>query len=296
MSHALILGCGYTGTRLGRRLRAEGHEVTGTVRSPEGLRRLEAAGIRPLRLDLADGTGLAELARPAAEVCFHLVPPGPRPAEEIREVALRLRRAPLECFVYASSSSVYGDRGGDWVDESAVPSPDTPAGRARLEAERAVLESGWRLDTRPRIARIVGIYGPGRTLERSIREGRVQLIEGLEAWSNRIHVADLVTGLLAVWRRGANGRIYNLSDDRPHPSNEYARFTASCLGLELPVISLAEARSRYPSARLARKLGSRRVSNRKLREELGVELRFPTFREGVPAALAQRDPREGAAG
>lgn len=292
MSDLLILGCGYTGSRLARRLVEDGHAVAGTTRSPERARELESMGVEPVELDVGDPATIRRLEGRAPEVVFYLIPPvRPEPdagyRHHLEEVVTALARAPLECFVYVSSTSVYGDRDGRWVDETTVPAPDSPVGAARLEAERAVLRLGWTHDCRPRIVRPAGIYGPGRTLRRRLSEGRYHLIEGTDPWSNRIHVDDLASALEACWRRGSNGRVYNAADDRPHHSSEYARFTAELLGLEVPTITLAEAREAYSEDALARKLGSKRVANRRLQEELEVELRYPTFREGVPAALEE---------
>lgn len=288
MAHALVLGCGYTGERLALRLLEEGHRVTGSTRGRRRAGELRSRGIEPVRLDVSDPESVRELSGLAPDVVFYLVPPlrdADEPGREVGEVIDVLGRAPLDCFVYVSSTSVYGDRDGEWVDETDEPRPDSSTGRARLTAERTVLEKGWSRDARPRIARVAGIYGPGRTLRDRIREGRYQIVEGADAVTNRIHVDDLVTGLLAVWRKGRNGRIYNLADGRPLPSSEYARITAGHLGVELPVITVEEARERYSSSRLARKLGSKRVENRRLREELEVELRYPSARQGLPAAL-----------
>lgn len=292
MTEFLIIGCGYTGSRLARRLVEDGHAVAGTTRSPERARELEAMGVDPVELDVGDPDSVRRLGALAPEVAFYLVPPvrsGPEGGyrHHLEGVVGSLARAPLECFVYVSSTSVYGDRDGRWVDESTLPEPDSPVGAARLEAERALLRLGWTHDCRPRIVRPAGIYGPGRTLRRRLSEGRYHLIEGTEAWSNRIHVDDLASALEACWKRGSTGRIYNAADDRPHHSSEYARFTAELLGLEVTTITLAEARETYSEDALARKLGSKRVSNRRLREELQVELRYPTFREGVRAALEE---------
>ncbi len=294
MAEALIVGCGYTGLRLGRRLAAEGHRVVGTSRGSGRDPELEAAGIEPLRLDLGEPGAARVLGRESPDVVFHLAPPvGEEPGAEIEALLRVLGRAPLEAFVYASSTSVYGDRGGAVVDASTLPRPDSPAGRARLVTERRLLQAGWTFDARPRIARIGGIYGPGRTLREAIREGRYRVLEGADTWSNRIHVDDLVEGLVAVWRRGENGRVYDLVDDEPHPPEAFARLVAARCGLELLTLTLEEARATYGPDRLARKLGSKRVSNRRLREELGVELRYPTYREGLPAALAEEDAAEG---
>lgn len=291
MSDLLIAGCGYTGLRLARRLLSRGHRVSGTTRDEERAELLEEEGIRPLLLEVADPASIRSLEREAPEACFYLIPPlegesgtgGSRVGVE--GVIRTLRRAPLEAFVYGSSTSVYGDRGGEWVDENDVPRPDSPSGRARLGAERTVLRCGWEWDGRPRIGRIGGIYGPGRLLLDAIRAGRYHVVEGLDAWTNRIHVEDLAAGLEAIWLRGENSRVYDLVDDEPHRSSDFARLVAELAGVELPVLSREEASERYSEARWARKVASKRVRNRRLREELGVELTYPTFRDGVPAAL-----------
>lgn len=286
----LVLGCGYTGERLARRLLESGHAVTGTTRDEGRGRELGEAGIELLRYDAERPERLDAAPDPPPDVAFHLIPPPHRPeggyglgaGPALRHLAPR----GLRDFVYVSSTSVYGDRGGAWVDEGAAPAPDSALGQARRAEEEGVLAAARETGVAARIARVAGIYGPGRTLAEAIREGRYHLVEGLEAWSNRIHVADLVAGLLAVWRRGEPGGVYNLSDGHPHRSADHARLVAELAGLELTIITMAEARKRYGEGRLARKLSSRRVCSRELTEGLGVRLRYPSYREGLPAALA----------
>lgn len=292
----LVVGCGYTGGRLAARLVREGLPVAGTTRDPARAEELRAEGIRPLVLDLRAEGALETLARRSSAsegftACFWLVPPVTPAAPEGVEAAARaleLFRPPPGRFVYVSSTSVYGDRGGEWVDEDSTPNPDSEAGAARLAAERKVLAAGHGRGIQTCVARVAGIYGPDRTLAEALRSGRYQVVEESEAWSNRIHVDDLVEALMAMARRGRDGRIYNVCDDRPHRPAEYAGLTASLIDVEVPRITEEDARASYAPSRLARKLGSKRVSNRRLREELGVELRYPSFREGVPAALAAR--------
>lgn len=297
---ALVAGCGYTGLRLARRLVDENHEVVGTTRDPGRTEEIAASGARPLVIEADDPRSTLALEEVAPDVCFFLIPPAPLDrdpdAGRLARVVRALHRAPLECFIYASSTGVYGDRGADPIDESVLPRPESDRARARLASERRLLELGWRYDCRPRIGRIGGIYGPGRTL--GIRSGRYHLIAGHEGWSSRIHVDDLVTALIAVWQRGMNGRLYNLCDDEPHPSSEFARLAARLLDIDLPEITEEAARRVYSPDRVTLRLASRRVSNRRLREELAVTLRYPSFREGLPAALSSRGraPRESPPG
>ena len=295
---ALILGCGYTGRRLGRELLAEGLEVVGTTRSGDRARELEGEGISPLLLRVEGPSDLEALRREEPEVCFHLIPPpagndgdagdgaSPLHPGEVPATALRiLAAAGLRCFVYVSSTSVYGDRGGAWVAEEDAPAPDSDVGRARLAAEAAVLEAGRNAGVETRIGRPAGIYGPGRAGVEAIREGRYHVVEGMDGWSNRIHVDDLARALVALWRRGRDGRVYNLCDGRPHRSSEYAAIVSDLAGVAVPRLGPEEARRRYGPRRLARKAASKRVSNRRLREEIGFRFRHPDLREGLAASV-----------
>lgn len=292
---ALIVGCGYTGTRLGARLVAEGIEVFGTTRSPARAAELETIGIRPLAGDLSDRDAVRRLDRVGPEVVFYLVPPVRSGPDPLLGAMTALARAPLTGFVYASSTSVYGDRGGAWVDETSAVQPVAGSGRDRHQAEREVLETGWRYQAPVRICRLAGIYGPGRTLRSSLERREYRLIRGHDTWTNRIHVDDLVSSLIAAWRAGTTGRIYNVVDDEPHRASTFSTLAAKLHGLPAPDwIELEDARAEYGEARLARKLEEKRVSNRRQREELGVDLRHPSYRTGLPAAVAEERKSSGA--
>ncbi len=285
---ALIVGCGYVGVRLGRRLAAEGLEVVGTTRSEDRASELESAGLRPLVGELTDRETLRQIDRLGARAAVYLVPPQRDGPDPLRGVLTALGRAPLEAFVYGSSTGVYGDRDGAWVDEGDRPDPSDPRTEARLAAEREVLRTGWDLQTPTRIARISGIYGPGRTLRRSLERGDYLLIRDLDTWVNRIHVDDLVSALIAACWRGIDGRVYNLVDDAPHRSSEFALLAAELHGLSAPQwVDREEAEARYGPGRLRRKLSNKRVRNRRMREELEVELRYPDYRTGLPAAVKE---------
>lgn len=295
MNPALIVGCGYTGLRLGRRLAELGVEPVGTTRNPERAPVLEGAGITPLIGELGDRDTLLRIDRLAPEVVFYFVPPVTGGVDPLPGVLQATARAPLAAFIYASSTSVYGDRDDDWVDETTLPRPLGEGPEARLAAERTVLGAGWEHQTPTRVCRITGIYGPGRTLKRLLERGEYVLIRGRDTWVNRIHVDDLVSGMIAAWRRGGDSRVYNLGDGVPHRASEFAELAADLHGLPRPAwIEEAEARARFGEDRLRRKLGSKRVRSRRLTEELEVELRHPSYRVGLPAAIEEE--RASAAG
>lgn len=282
------MGCGYTGLRLGRRLAEMGLAPAGTTRSPERGELLEALGIRPLAGDLLEPVTLSQIDRLDPGVVFYLVPPTTDGPDPLTGVLRALARAPLEAFVYASSTSVYGDRNGGWVDETTMPEPDGDGPAARLAAERTVFAAGREHQKPTRICRITGIYGPDRTLRGVIERGEYVLIRGRDTWVNRIHVDDLVSGLIAAWRRGGDNRVYNLGDGQPHRASDFASLAADLHGLPRPVwIEEEEARERFGEDRLRRKLGSKRVRNARLRDELGVDLRHPNFRVGLAAAVEE---------
>jgi nucleoside-diphosphate-sugar epimerase len=290
MKRALILGCGYAGARLAQRLIEAGCAVVGTTRSEARGVELEAMGVRPVVGDLTQRGVLRELDRLGPEVVFYFIPPAEEGEDPLPKVLAATARAPLEAFVYASSTSVYGDRGGDWVDETDLARPEGRSAEARLAAERIVIGAGWNYQTPTRICRITGIYGPGRTLRGPLERGDYLLIRGADTWVNRIHVDDLASGLIAAWRRGGDSRVYNMADDEPHRASEFACLAADLHGLPRPQwVDEEEAAERLSESRLRRKTGSKRVRNWRLREELEVKLTYPTFREGLPAAVEEGD-------
>ncbi len=293
MRNALIIGCGYTGLRLADRLRQHGFVVTGTTRDLQRADTLRVAGIGVVDGALDDAPTLARLRSLKPNLVVYFVPPQGDGRDPLPAVVAACRDLPLDCFVYASSTSVFGDRHGSWVDEDTPLVDDGSADPARIEAERLVLEAARRGGLPSRICRIGGIYGPGRTLRSRLQSGRYHLIEGHDPWVGRIHVDDLVSGILAVVGRGADGVVYNMVDRRPHLASEFSNLAADLQGLPRPArISLAEAADRYSEAEFRRKTASRRIRCARLVEELRVGLRYPTFEHGLPAAVAEdQDPK-----
>jgi nucleoside-diphosphate-sugar epimerase len=288
---ALILGCGYVGLALARGLRDQDVEVVATTRSPERFPALKAVGATPAAADVMDPASLKPLAALQPDVVFDLVKPQ-RIGENrytswgTRNAASAFCEEPLEAVVYLSSTSVYGRRDGEWTDEDTPVDPSSPVGKARVEAENVYLECYSERRTPIRIARVPGIYGPGRTLRQRLETGAYRRLDDEKLWVSRIHVEDLVAGLIAVWRRGAPGKVYLLCDDEPTTGQEYAEFTASLLSLPLPpTVERDDIRQELNQDSFERRVSSRRCSNRRMREELCVDLKYPTIREGIPAAL-----------
>lgn len=288
---ALILGCGYVGLELTRMLRAQGVRVLATTRGEARRAEVEEAGAEWAAADVMEPATLRPLVEWGPDVVYDLVRPQTIGEDRYTawgtsNVAAAFAGAPLDALVYLSSTSVYGRRSGEWTDESTPVNPSSPLGEARVEAERLYL-AAHRDDGLPvRICRAPGIYGPGRTLRQRLETGAYRRLDDEKLWVSRIHVADLAAALLAAWRVGRAGEVYLLSDDEPVTGQEYAELTASLLALPLPpTVEREDIRQELSTSAFERRVGARRCSNRRMREELQVTLLYPSVREGVPAAL-----------
>jgi nucleoside-diphosphate-sugar epimerase len=290
---ALILGCGYVGLRLARALAAQGVAVTGTTRDAGRFAEIAAAGAEPARVDAMDAASLDAVLSPAPDVVFDCIRPlktgiDTYTVDSTRGVVEALARHRPQAAVYVSSTSVYGRRGGEWTDEETPLEPVSPAGLARAEAERLYFALFREGGVPVRVCRVPGIYGPGRTLRARLEAGAYLRVDDGSRHVSRIHVDDLVAGLVAAWRRGVPGGVYLLCDDRPVSGAEYAEITARLLGIPLPAaVARGDIRQELTQSDFERRTADRRCSNRKMRLELGVALRYPTVHQGVPAALAE---------
>jgi nucleoside-diphosphate-sugar epimerase len=292
-SRALILGCGYVGLRLAAALGQAGMQVMGTTRQRSRLPEIEATGASAALADVLEPATLLPLAEWQPEVVFDLVRPQPTGADRYttwgtRNVANCFREQPLQALVYLSSTSVYGRRDGEWTDEDTPIDPSSPFGHARAEGEELYREL-FRAHGFPiRICRAPGIYGPGRTLRDRLENGAYTRVDDDNLWVSRIHVDDLVAGLIAAWRVGVDGGTYLLCDNEPVTGREYAELTASLLSLPLPPpVSREDIRQELTQSAFERRIAARRCNNRRMREELRVALRYPSVREGVPASLRE---------
>ena len=294
--HALLLGCGYVATRLAETLGERGWRITATVRDEEA-----AAALRERGYDVFHFDGTAPLPQQAWEGVTHVlssIPPDEEGDPALRALADDLCRAApgLRWVGYLSTVGVYGDHGGAWVDETTPCRPVSARGERRLAAERAWLALRERCGRPVHVFRLPGIYGPGRNPLRKALEGaRKALVVKEGQVFSRIHVDDLVAALALSMNAPRPGAIYNVVDDEPAPPHEVALFAHELLGLEPPPLVPFEqaelssmARSFYGE--------SKRVSNAKLKRELGWKPRYPTYREGLRALLPLERPRPDESG
>jgi nucleoside-diphosphate-sugar epimerase len=284
-----ILGCGYVGIELGRQL-ADGHDVVGVRRSEEGIAAIERAGFAAVQADVTDDSSLA--AVPDADAVVFAASSGGRDAGAAREVYVEGQRTALDQFarrdsppdryLYTSSTGVYGDHGGDWVDEDTPLEPTTEKTEVLAEAERVALDHAAELGIDGTVARFAGLYGPDR-----YRLGRY--IEGpvVEGHLNMVHRDD-AAGAVAFLLEGdhARGEVVVVVDDEPVSRWELADWLATECGRERPEKqTVAERLDEDLSEAARRRLRTdKRCANDKLRE-LGYEFAYPTFREGYRDAV-----------
>lgn len=280
-------GLGYSALALARLLRAEGWSIAGTCRSAVGQALLAGEGITA---HLFDGERpLADPAAVLAETTALLlsIPPDATgdPALGIHAGDLARLAPSIDWLGYLSTTGVYGDRAGGWVDEDSPLRPSGERGRRRVAAEAAWREFGENHGRPPHIFRLAGIYGPGRSALDSVRAGTARRVDKPGQLFSRIHVDDIAATLAASIASPDPGRAYNLCDDEPAPPHEVIAFACALLGREPPpLIPFAEAelspmgRSFYED--------NKRVDNRRIKEELGVRLTYPDYRTGLRAILA----------
>jgi nucleoside-diphosphate-sugar epimerase len=279
----IIIGCGYIGRLLGRKLVADGAAVTGVVRSAESAALLPPLGIAPLRLDLLQDPP-ARLATAHADV-FHLAPPPGAGREDpltARLIDAFAAQGQPRRVVYVGTTGVYGDCRGEWVDETRRPAPTADRALRRWDAEERL--RAWSAATGGElvILRVAGIYACDRLPIARIESGQPVVSAAEAPWSNRIHAADLVDICVAAMERAPTGAVYNVCDGEPSTMTDYFLRVAAAAGLPAPPqIPLAEAPDKVSAGMLSYLRESRRLSNLKLIRELGVALRYPNLEAGL---------------
>jgi nucleoside-diphosphate-sugar epimerase len=283
----LIFGCGYLGSRVARRWREAGCPVHVVTRSAERADALRREGYLPIVADVTDRTSLARL--PTADSVLFAVGYDRSAGVPIEEVYIDGLRRVLEALppetgriLYASSSGVYGQRAGEWVDEDSPTAPLRPGGRACLAAERLLYES--RFGDRGLVLRLAGLYGPDRIPLRDRVATGEPLPASPDAHLNLIHVDDAAAAVLAADERGRPPRTYCVSDGNPVVRRDYYLHLARLLDAPPPTFEPPPP----DSSRAARGLSDKKIRNARLLDELQLSLAYPDYREGLAAIVAAR--------
>jgi len=276
----LSLGHGYSARALGARLIADGWRVLGTTRNPATARALRAAGVEPVLWpdEVAAAIG-------AATHLLTSIAPDAAGDPVLRAFGPALGAHRWAWVGYLSTTGVYGDRQGGWVDETTPPAAGRGRSQARVQAEAAWLATGMPVH----VFRLAGIYGPGRSALDRLRDGTARRIVKPGQIFSRIHVEDIARVLRASIDRPNPGAIYNVCDDEPAPAEDVIAHAAALLGLPPPPAVPWDQADLSPMARSFYQ-ESRRVRNDRIRRELGVTLAYPSYRQGLAAILAQENP------
>ncbi|MBV9834049.1 MAG: SDR family oxidoreductase [Alphaproteobacteria bacterium] len=288
MTHRLLcFGLGYSARYLAERLQRHDFTIVGTCRTPDGIAALRDAAVEPLLFD-----GQSPLPAQSLTGITHVL--SSVPPDRDGDPAWRLHRDWLDAHArdlawvgYLSTTGVYGDTKGGWVDETAPLSPSNDRSHWRVLAEQQWLGLWQRHGAPAHVFRLPGIYGPGRSAIDQVRAGTARRIDKPGQVFSRIHVADIAATLEASIDRPRGGAIYNVADDEPAPNAAVIACAFELLGRPVPpAIPYDEiAPSMSPMAR-SFYADSRRVQNTLIKQELGVRLAYPTYREGLRAILS----------
>lgn len=289
----LIVGCGYLGRRVGRRLAERGVRVVGTVRTASRAEELAGRrGIEPRILDVLDPAsldGLPDAERVLYCVGFDREAGADRRAvvvEGLRNVLGRLAGR-VRRLVFAGTTGVYAQDDGGWVDEDSPTEPRQESGRVALEAESLVREYSAR-GSPPLILRLAGLYGPGRVIRREALARGEPIVGDPERYLNLVHIDDAARAAEAALMAEGVAGILNVADDRPRPRRRYYEFAASLLGGPRPRFVPPEPG--HPAA--GREEANRRIANGRMKAALGLSLAYPGLETGLPAAFDAERARD----
>ncbi len=281
--HLFCFGLGYSATFLARQLVAKGWRVTGTCRSRDHQVELSRLGIEAHLFDRDRPIGNLSQLLSSVTHLLSSVPPDEEgdPVLDVHRTEIDAAAPHLAWIGYLSTTGVYGNRDGGWVDEMSALQPTGERGRRRVAAEHA-----WLALSQPaHLFRLAGIYGPGSSALDTVREGRAKRIIKPGHIFSRIHVADIAQVLEASMARPHPGAAYNVCDDDPAPASDVIAFAAALLNKPPPPEVPFEQAELSPMARSFYD-DNKRVSNSRIKRELGVALQYPNYRIGLPATLA----------
>ncbi len=275
-SHVLIFGAGYVASHLAAALRKQGATVSLTSRNPDKVAKLKAVGF-----------GAVLFGDPLPEGVTHavtLIPPGEDRLDPVWETYKDELQSTwgqnLKWFGYTSTTGVYGEYFGNYVTEVSEPNPMSPRSRSRLKIERTYLATALPIH----IFRLSGIYGPGRGILQRVKDQQLQNLPVERQPINRIHVADITKTFIASMLSPQAGEVYNVSDDLPAPTIDTIRYAAQVLNKDKFVNNLPNS---APKPKGGMGEGFRMVNNNKIKEQLGVQLDYPTYKEGFRALVGK---------
>ncbi|MBT4710213.1 MAG: SDR family oxidoreductase [Alphaproteobacteria bacterium] len=282
MSHLFCFGLGYTGTALAKSLMADGWTVSGTCRTAEHQKTLADDGITAHLFD-RDHPMSPDVLKGATHI-LNSVPPDSHGDPVLDAMAAFVAEAQATWVGYLSTTGVYGDRGGDWVDETAEMAPTAERSHRRVMAEGTWFVL-WRETSLPvHIFRLAGIYGPGRSPLDQIRSGAARRINKPGHTFSRIHVDDIVAVLRASMAAPSPGSVYNVCDDEPAASSDVTAYGCELLGVEPPaLVDFADAELSEMAQSFYR--DNKRVINAKIKSDLGVTLKYPNYRAGLASLV-----------
>lgn len=280
-----IFGLGYSGLEIARLAQAEGWSVAGTCTTADKAARLVRDGIEAHVFDGSAALPDGALGESSHVLCT--VSPGGTGDPALRTMAGPLGR--VRWLGYLSTTGVYGDHGGGWVDETTPLGSTKPRSLERMAAEQAWRDLAARSAAALHILRLPGIYGPGRSAIDQVKAGTARRIDKPGQFFSRIHVADIARATLKAADRARGTEVWNVADDLPAPSADVVAHAFELLGLAVPPAIPWEQAAPALSPMARSFYGeSRRVRNEKMKRELGVALRYPTYREGLASILQAR--------
>jgi uncharacterized protein YbjT (DUF2867 family) len=287
VSRLFAFGLGFSAQTLAARLSAKGWQIAGTARDVDKIGDLAARGFEIVQYSgEAENSALPNALQGATHLLLS-IPPGPEGDPVLAHYRDQIANLPSLAWVgYLSTVGVYGDQEGCWVDESTAPKPNSARTEARVEAEKAWLSFGEDAGIPVQIFRLAGIYGPGRSVFDKLKSGTARRIKKDGQVFSRIHVEDIANVLEASIAKPHASAVYNVADDEPAAPGDVVTYAAKLLGVPPPPeVDFAEA-DLTPMARSFYE-GSRRIANARIKSELGVKLRYPSYREGLASLLSE---------
>ncbi|MBL0206458.1 MAG: SDR family oxidoreductase [Propionivibrio sp.] len=287
MQNLLIVGCGDVARRTLPRLLGH-YRVYALLRDLDQFAFWRERGVRPIHADLDCASSLQRISG-LADIVLHFAPPTERGTVDVRmrrllAALVRGKRLPQR-LIYISTSGVYGDCGGEMIDETRRPRPTSERAMRRIDAERQLRRFGRRNGVRVCILRAPGIYAAERLPLERLKRGVLALRPEDDVFTNHIHADDLAMLSCAALRYGLANRSYNATDDSSMMMGEYFDLVADRFGLSRPPrVSRSEAQQRLSALQLSFMSESRRIDNQRIKKELRAKLRYPLVADGVNAA------------